>query len=145
MTRLRTHLVVGLALLLPASAQAQEKVVFADCGDAGCACRLTDLTPEDVGLITGTAPPPGAAGMTLVYSNGEYIWSTMTPDEADFAASPWLARTRSNLQIMYQTALAVSHTLDIDQLLQRLASEVAGFLRYFERHIVAAIQHVRKV
>jgi signal transduction histidine kinase len=32
----------------------------------------------------------------------------------------WLARARSNLQIMYRTALAVSHTLDIDQLLQRI-------------------------
>lgn len=39
------------------------------------------------------------------------------PDSAD---SPWLARARSNLQIMYRTALAVSHTLDIDQLLHRI-------------------------
>ena len=36
------------------------------------------------------------------------------------SSSPWLARARSNLQIMYRTALAVSHTLDIDQLLQRI-------------------------
>lgn len=34
--------------------------------------------------------------------------------------SPWLARARSNLQVMYRTALAVSHTLDIDQLLNRI-------------------------
>jgi signal transduction histidine kinase len=39
---------------------------------------------------------------------------------AELAESPWLARARSNLQIMYRTALAVSHTLDIDQLLQRI-------------------------
>jgi len=32
----------------------------------------------------------------------------------------WLARARSNLQVMYRTALAVSHTLDIDRLLQRI-------------------------
>jgi len=32
----------------------------------------------------------------------------------------WLARARSNLQVMYRTSLAVSHTLDIDQLLQRI-------------------------
>ncbi len=38
----------------------------------------------------------------------------------DEAESPWLARARSNLQIMYRTALAVSHTLDIDQLLYRI-------------------------
>ncbi|MEN6558800.1 MAG: ATP-binding protein, partial [Thermoguttaceae bacterium] len=34
--------------------------------------------------------------------------------------SSWLARARSNLQVMYRTALAVSHTLEIDQLLQRI-------------------------
>jgi signal transduction histidine kinase len=41
-------------------------------------------------------------------------------DDAESAASPWLARARSNLQVMYRTALAVSHTLDIDQLLERI-------------------------
>ena len=34
--------------------------------------------------------------------------------------SAWLSRARSNLQIMYHTALAVSHTMDIDQLLHRI-------------------------
>jgi two-component system NtrC family sensor kinase len=45
----------------------------------------------------------------------------------DFGAPPaddthdrWLARARSNLQVMYRTALAVSHTLDIDELLGRI-------------------------
>jgi signal transduction histidine kinase len=41
----------------------------------------------------------------------------LPPEASD---SPWLARARSNLQVMYRTALAVSHTLDIDQLLQRI-------------------------
>ncbi|MCH2114321.1 MAG: ATP-binding protein [Pirellulales bacterium] len=36
------------------------------------------------------------------------------------SSSPWLARARSNLQIMYRTALAVSHTMDIEQLLARI-------------------------
>lgn len=40
--------------------------------------------------------------------------------EVDASESPWLARARSNLQVMYRTALAVSHTLDIDQLLTRI-------------------------
>ncbi|MEX2112451.1 MAG: FHA domain-containing protein, partial [Pirellulales bacterium] len=40
--------------------------------------------------------------------------------DVDGGASPWLARAKSNLQIMYRTALAVSHTLDIDQLLNRI-------------------------
>ncbi len=34
--------------------------------------------------------------------------------------SPWLARARSNLEVMYHTALATSHTLDIGQLLRRI-------------------------
>ncbi len=40
--------------------------------------------------------------------------------EAGDSSSPWIARARSNLQIMYRTALAVSHTMDIDQLLARI-------------------------
>ncbi len=43
----------------------------------------------------------------------------MLPD-AGSSSSPWIARARSNLQIMYRTALAVSHTMDIDQLLARI-------------------------
>ena len=39
---------------------------------------------------------------------------------AEAPQNSWLARARSNLQVMYRTALAVSHTLDIDQLLQRI-------------------------
>jgi len=60
-------------------------------------------------------------------SDGSRIVSSMSQDpgshifsDAELSASPWLARARSNLQIMYRTALAVSHTLDIDQLLQRI-------------------------
>ena len=40
--------------------------------------------------------------------------------QAEIPQNSWLARVRSNLQVMYRTALAVSHTLDIDQLLQRI-------------------------
>ena len=51
-----------------------------------------------------------------------------TAHEADIGGDPlpddtqnrWLARARSNLQVMYRTALAVSHTLDIDELLGRI-------------------------
>jgi len=43
----------------------------------------------------------------------------MMPDVSS-ASNPWLAQARSHLQIMYRTALAVSHTMDIDQLLARI-------------------------
>jgi len=52
---------------------------------------------------------------SLSQSEGSQLFQTSDPSE-----SAWLARARSNLQVMYRTALAVSHTLDIDQLLMRI-------------------------
>jgi len=62
------------------------------------------------------------------HSDRSRILRSMKPEEGseiftlgvERTQSPWLARARSNLQIMYRTALAVSHTLDIDQLLSRI-------------------------
>ncbi len=71
---------------------------------------------EEVAIIDRSKPPEGSR---IVTSIGQEEGSRIYTD-ADFANNPWLARTRSNLQIMYQTALAVSHTLDIDQLLHRI-------------------------
>jgi two-component system, NtrC family, sensor kinase len=51
---------------------------------------------------------------------GSRIFSPDFTIGADASQGQWLARARSNLQIMYRTALAVSHTLDIDQLLKRI-------------------------
>ena len=48
--------------------------------------------------------------------------------EADLPQNSWLARARSNLQVMYRTTLAVSHTLDIDQLLQRIMDLIFGWV-----------------
>ncbi len=54
---------------------------------------------------------------SIPQKEGSRILDPATVDESE---SPWLARARSNLQIMYRTALAVSHTLDIDQLTKRI-------------------------
>ena len=59
-------------------------------------------------------------GSRIVHSIHQSEGSEILGPPADETASPWLARARSNLQIMYRTALAVSHTLDIDQLLARI-------------------------
>ncbi len=54
------------------------------------------------------------------------IVRSMREDDSILLAAPedpqnrWLARARSNLQVMYRTSLAVSHTLDIDELLGRI-------------------------
>ena len=86
-------------------------------------------------LYTG---PPGEAGEDLVQSvniaaaalpeDQSRIIHSVTQQEgsqvfdaqAELPQNSWLARARSNLQVMYRTALAVSHTLDIDQLLNRI-------------------------
>src|SRR5688572_28064855 len=59
------------------------------------------------------AVSPDAAGGVFSAEGGLF-------GSVESADSPWLARARSNLEIMYRTALAVSHTLDIDQLLTRI-------------------------
>jgi two-component system, NtrC family, sensor kinase len=63
---------------------------------------------------------------TTEAGDGSRIVRTMREDDSIVLAAPeesqnrWLARARSNLQVMYRTSLAVSHTLDIDELLGRI-------------------------
>jgi two-component system, NtrC family, sensor kinase len=75
--------------------------------------------------------PPGLAAIDIVPASspadGSRIVRSMREEDSIVLASPpadgqnrWLARARSNLQVMYRTALAVSHTLDIDDLLGRI-------------------------
>lgn len=59
-------------------------------------------------------------GSRIVRTVSQQEGSAVFGPELAGGNSPWLARARSNLQIMYRTALAVSHTLDIDQLLNRI-------------------------
>ena len=45
---------------------------------------------------------------------------TASLSEDDLTNGVWLTQARRNLQVMYRTALAVSHTLDVDQLLGKI-------------------------
>jgi hypothetical protein len=72
--------------------------------------------PQEVDIV---APGRIAAESQIVKSVTQSEGSKLL-GPGDPAESPWLARARSNLQVMYRTALAVSHTLDIDQLLDRI-------------------------
>ncbi|MHB8902065.1 MAG: ATP-binding protein [Thermoguttaceae bacterium] len=82
--------------------------------------------------------PPGAAEVDLsdevaissdnAFGDQSHIIHSVTAEESShfFELSPeveqsaWLARARSNLQVMYRAALAVSQTLDIEKLLHRI-------------------------
>ncbi len=87
-------------------------MLFTGPGDSG---------PQNIGErvhIVSTAT--SAASSRIVHSLPQQEGSELLTPAIDAAENPWLARARSNLQIMYRTALAVSHTLDIDQLLSRI-------------------------
>ncbi|MGV8942209.1 MAG: hypothetical protein ACOH1P_11880 [Lysobacter sp.] len=68
-------------LLAAPNAQAEKKVMVADCEVGGCRCMLSPNTVADIQILTGEAPPPGAAGMTLVVANDDLVWSPKTPRE----------------------------------------------------------------
>ena len=78
-------------------------------------------TQEDLAQIVsiGAAAEP-VDRSRIVRSVTQEEGSRIFDLESDAPQNSWLARARSNLQVMYRTALAVSHTLDIDQLLQRI-------------------------
>ncbi len=70
---------------------------------------------HDIDIVSATRPEGSRIVRSVSQEEGSQVFRF--PDAAD---SPWLARARSNLQVMYRTALAVSHTLDINQLLTRI-------------------------
>lgn len=72
-------------LILPAPALAEEAIIFADCGDAGCTCRISPISAEEIALITGQPTPPDAAQQTLVMHGGQFIWSPVPRDDIDLA------------------------------------------------------------
>lgn len=69
--------------------------------------NIVARSPQDDGSrIIRTLPQPDASWLKV--------------GDLDAMPNSWMERARGNLQIMYRTALAVSHTMDIDQLLQRI-------------------------
>ncbi len=76
---------------------------------------------EDVDIVGKDRAAQGSRIVkSISHQEGSQLLHGAEGTSVDESESPWLARARSNLQIMYRTALAVSHTLDIDQLLQRI-------------------------
>ena len=81
----------------------------------------SDESEADLAKAVDIGPPKEREEKSrIVHSVSEAEGSRLLDFQAEMPQNSWLARARSNLQIMYRTALAVSHTLDIDQLLQRI-------------------------
>ena len=81
----------------------------------------SDESDGDVGSSVDIASAAAADDQSrIIHSVTQKEGSRIFDTQADLPQNSWLARARSNLQVMYRTALAVSHTLDIDQLLNRI-------------------------
>ncbi|MCA9187565.1 MAG: FHA domain-containing protein [Planctomycetales bacterium] len=80
-----------------------------DEGDADESLAAVDIVPSPLAMNESRIVK------SLGQEEGSRILADLGPSE-----NQWLARARSNLQVMYRTALAVSHTLDIDELLGRI-------------------------
>jgi len=80
----------------------------------------SEESKEDLSAVNISTLTAADDRSRIVSSVTEQEGSRIFDLQAELPQNSWLARARSNLQVMYRTALAVSHTLDIDQLLQRI-------------------------
>ena len=109
----------------------------------GCTLMLyTHLEESSSGEVNGSVDIVSASAHVAE----SRILHTATPDDisqlfdTEPVTNPWLSRARSNLQVMYRTALEVSHTLDIDQLLQRIMELIFEWVEA-DRGLVLLVNH----
>ncbi len=81
---------------------------------------LEDLT----GKVDITSRHPVEDSSRIVRSVTHQEGARLLGLRAEQSENSWLARARSNLEVLYRTALAVGQTLDIDQLLQRIMDHI---------------------
>ena len=105
-------------------------LLFTDADD-----RSEETLAHEVDIV-GLSEVEGSRILKSVpHDSGSQVFQT--PEHTD---SPWLARARSNLQVMYRTALAVSHTLDIDELLHRIMDLIFEWVEA-DRGCIMLIDH----
>ena len=68
--------------------------------------------------IVGTES--GDDGSRIIAAVPDKLGPNLPPLPQDDTQNHWLVQAQNNLDVMYRTALAVSHTLDIDDLLDRI-------------------------
>ena len=75
------------------------------------------LPPANVEIIGRES---GDDGSRIIAAVPDKLGPDLPPLPQDDTQNHWLAQAQNNLDVMYRTALAVSHTLDIDDLLDRI-------------------------
>lgn len=78
----RSAIAAMMLTVLAVPASAQEKAVVADCGQGGCTCHLSAVTPEEASIVYGI-DPPASGDMTLVITDGEAQWSATPRGDID--------------------------------------------------------------
>lgn len=94
---------VGQTMLVYSAGQAGSPPASSDLAD-----RIRMITRQDVELTS-------AIVKTINEGEGSRILA-----QPEKAGGPWLKTALANLRIMYETSQAVSHILDLDQLLERI-------------------------
>ncbi|MEN0110474.1 MAG: ATP-binding protein [Planctomycetota bacterium] len=74
----------------------------------------------DIGDDVSIVDSADRDGSRILHAISQTEGSDLLAVPADQTQSPWLAKAKANLQLMYRTSLAVSRTLDIDELLARI-------------------------
>ena len=67
-------------------------------------------------------------GSRIIAAIPDKLGPNLPPLPEDDTQNHWLAQAQNNLDVMYRTALAVSHTLDIDELLDRILQLIFDWL-----------------
>jgi signal transduction histidine kinase/pSer/pThr/pTyr-binding forkhead associated (FHA) protein len=81
----------------------------------------SEESEEDLAEKVNIASPRATEDQShIVHSVSQQEGSRLFELQPAAMPTSWLARARANLQVIYRAALAVSHTLDIDQLLPRI-------------------------
>src|SRR5262249_41623524 len=100
------HIVIGQTTLVFSASRSEAESITAP----------SDLA-EKINMITrGDLELSSAIVKTIGETEGSRILAQ--PDKA--ASSPWLKNALANLSVMYEASQAVSHILDITQLLERI-------------------------
>ena len=75
------------------------------------------LPPANVEIVSTES---GDDGSRIIAAVPDKLGPNLPPLPQDDTQNHWLVQAQNNLDVMYRTALAVSHTLDIDDLLDRI-------------------------
>jgi hypothetical protein len=79
------HRLILALLALPVPVLAEDAIIFADCGNAGCSCHVSAISAEEIAVVTGQPTPADAAQQTLVLHDGQFTWSRTPRDDLDLA------------------------------------------------------------